>query len=380
MFLQSFRPAALLVGSRGLIAVASRLTRNFSTTEEDDIVSDRFKNTRIINLNRPPALNSLNLNMVRILTPLLKNTDADPDEKLIVVQGVGGKAFCAGGDIKAIYEGGKAGNSIPKEFFSEEYRLNYLISKLTTPYVSLLNGITMGGGIGISVHGKYRLATDNTVAAMPEAAIGFFCDVGGSYFLPRLPGSLGMFLALTGHRLKGYDVFESGIATHFIPQQKWDEFRFALASPKSYDPEAIDKLIQSYSVPHTPERSSIPWKFVEHHFSHDSVESILSSLKKDSSHKAEEIYKKMTEQSSPTSLRVIFEQLKRGKNLSLKDCLIMEYRLASEFMKQPDFFTGVASVLKIKPFTHPPQWAPLASAGGIERYFAPLPAGEDLTL
>lgn len=176
-------------------------------------------NVQKVILNRPKALNALNLPMIRKLTPLYKVATAnrkawqqDDETSLILMKGAGEKAFCAGGDIVAIAKGDE---QVQRQFFAEEYVLDYLTHTTTKPQVAILNGITMGGGVGLSVHGRYRVATPTTLFAMPETGIGFFTDVGGSHFLPRLPGFYGMFLGLTGHRLKGREVLDCGIATHY---------------------------------------------------------------------------------------------------------------------------------------------------------------------
>eukprot|EP00003_Mantamonas_plastica_P022486 TRINITY_DN3838_c0_g1_i3.p1 TRINITY_DN3838_c0_g1~~TRINITY_DN3838_c0_g1_i3.p1 ORF type:complete len:316 (-),score=68.62 TRINITY_DN3838_c0_g1_i3:427-1374(-) len=190
-------------------------------TDEPEILEESNTNVKTFVLNRPKALNALNLPMVRTLTEQYKMWDQNPAANMIVLKATGERAFCAGGDIRSIYDSVKGDNSgqntLAQDFFKEEYQLNHLIGTLSKPHVALINGITMGGGVGLSVHGTFRVATENTMFAMPETAIGLFPDVGGSFFLPRLQGELGMFLALTGQRLKSSDVKHAGIATHFVP-------------------------------------------------------------------------------------------------------------------------------------------------------------------
>lgn len=179
--------------------------RKFSAemSSNDEVLLQTFGNRCVITLNRPKALNALNLSMIQRIYPQLQEWEAE-QKVMIIIHGTGGKAFCAGGDVRSIIESRKEpGNSLAEDFFREEYKLNYLISTLETPYIALIDGITMGGGVGLSVHGYYRVSTDKTLFAMPETAIGFVPDVGGTYFLPRLKGKLGLFLALTGYRLKG---------------------------------------------------------------------------------------------------------------------------------------------------------------------------------
>nr|XP_035931398.1 3-hydroxyisobutyryl-CoA hydrolase, mitochondrial isoform X4 [Halichoerus grypus] len=189
-------------------------------TEAAEVLLERKGCAGVITLNRPKFLNALNVSMIRHIYPQLKNWEQDPETFLIIIKGAGGKAFCAGGDIRAISEAGKANQKIAQDFFREEYMLNNAIGSCQKPYVALIHGITMGGGVGLSVHGQFRVATEKSLFAMPETAIGLFPDVGGGYFLPRLRGKLGYFLALTGFRLKGRDVYAAGIATHFVDSEK----------------------------------------------------------------------------------------------------------------------------------------------------------------
>ena len=177
--------------------------QNADLAANDDVLLETVGNKCIITLNRPKALNALNLDMIRTITPALKKWEKE-EKVLVLIRGTGGKAFCAGGDVRSIIESrNQSGSTLARDFFEEEYKLNYLISTLEIPYIALIDGITMGGGVGLSVHGYYRVSTEKTLFAMPETAIGFVPEVGGTYFLPRLKGKLGLFLGLTGYRLKG---------------------------------------------------------------------------------------------------------------------------------------------------------------------------------
>ncbi|XP_063503796.1 3-hydroxyisobutyryl-CoA hydrolase, mitochondrial isoform X8 [Pongo pygmaeus] len=190
------------------------------TDAAEDVLLEKKGCAGVITLNRPKFLNALTLNMIQKIYPQLKKWEQDPETFLIIIKGAGGKAFCAGGDIRVISEAEKAKQKIAPVFFREEYMLNNAVGSCQKPYVALIHGITMGGGVGLSVHGQFRVATEKCLFAMPETAIGLFPDVGGGYFLPRLQGKLGYFLALTGFRLKGRDVYRAGIATHFVDSEK----------------------------------------------------------------------------------------------------------------------------------------------------------------
>eukprot|EP01126_Amoeba_proteus_P021381 TRINITY_DN2171_c0_g1_i1.p1 TRINITY_DN2171_c0_g1~~TRINITY_DN2171_c0_g1_i1.p1 ORF type:complete len:262 (+),score=35.35 TRINITY_DN2171_c0_g1_i1:83-868(+) len=223
--------------------------RTYSQTMgSDEVIVEKRGASVTVTMNRPKVLNSLSLDMVRYLTPLYTQWEEDPSVSSIILRGQG-RAFCAGGDIVQIYESGKTGTSLSRDFFREEYVLNHLIGTLRTPHVAIIDGITMGGGVGLSVHGKFRVASDNTVFAMPETGIGFFPDVGGTYFLPRLKGALGMFLGLTGYRLKGKHVVCAGIGTHYVPTENLKELENSLSMLTSKDSQHVEELISKFSTP-----------------------------------------------------------------------------------------------------------------------------------
>ncbi|KAJ0070685.1 hypothetical protein NL108_017486, partial [Boleophthalmus pectinirostris] len=269
--------------------------------------------------------------------------EADSDTDLVIIKAEGGKAFCAGGDIRAVTEAGKVGDSLAEDFFREEYILNHAIGTCKKPYVALIDGITMGGGVGLSVHGRFRVATEKTLFAMPETGIGLFPDVGGGYFLPRLQGKLGLFLALTGFRLKGRDVHRAGVATHFVDSGKMSDLEQELVQCPSV--EDISKVLDSYQN-QSSSGSDKPFVLEKHlaHinrlFSGDSVEGIVHNLKADGSEFAVKQVETLSRM-SPTSLKMTFKQLQLGGALSLKDVLIMEYRLSQACMRGHDFYEGV---------------------------------------
>lgn len=314
------------------------------------------------------------------------------------MKGAGGKAFCAGGDIRAMHDLGKAWHAAKEGtsgaeagseatvFFREEYTLNYLIATSPIPQVSILNGITMGGGVGLSVHGKYRVATENTMFAMPETGIGFFCDVGGSYFLPRLPGGLGLYLGLTGNRLKGGAVFHSGVATHYVPTAQLESLQEALAAvKKSSDVQGVldSMAVQPPAADQIENLAAIDRCFGSHH---KDLESVLKALQEDSSVWAKDTLKAM-DRASPTSLRVVFRQLREGgKKKNIAECLQMEYRIADAFLRpsgpSKDFFEGVRATLIDKDKKY--NWSPAALEAVPESYITPFfeetPTGGDLKL
>ncbi|XP_042678593.1 3-hydroxyisobutyryl-CoA hydrolase, mitochondrial isoform X2 [Centrocercus urophasianus] len=355
------------------------------TDSEADVLLQKKGGAGIITLNRPKVLNALSLRMIQQIYPQIKAWEQDPETFLIIIKGTGEKAFCAGGDVRAIADAGKAGDRMTQDYFREEYTLNNAVGTCKKPYVALIDGITMGGGVGLSVHGHFRVATERTVFAMPETAIGLFPDVGGGYFLPRLSGKIGYLLALTGFRLKGRDVLKAGIATHFVESEKLPDLEKDLIALKSPSKENIADLLNSY---HMQTKIDQEKEFVldEHMekinsiFSAKSMEEIVQKLKQDGSPfamKQLETINKM----SPTSLKLALRQLREGASLSLQDVFTMEYRLSQACMRGHDFYEGVRAVLIDK--DQSPRWKPAAleevSDEFVDNCFKPL-GNNDLKL
>ncbi|KAK5621659.1 hypothetical protein CRENBAI_022043, partial [Crenichthys baileyi] len=284
----------------------------------------------------------------------------DSETDIVVIKAAGGKAFCAGGDIRAVTEAGKVGNSLAQDFFREEYILNNAIGSCRKPYVAIIDGITMGGGVGLSVHGRFRVATEKTLFAMPETAIGLFPDVGGGYFLPRLRGKLGLFLALTGFRLKGRDVQRAGVATHFVESKKIPELEKELVDLKSPSDADVSRLLESFQKQSNldSDKGFVLDKHIsdiDRLFGSSSVEGIVQNLKADGSEFARKQAETLSKM-SPTSLKITFRQLQEGATLSLQDVLVMEYRLSQACMRGHDFYEGVRAVLIDK--DQNPRWNP----------------------
>lgn len=349
-----------------------------SSQPEPEVLLQKVGRAGVITMNRPKVLNALNLNMIRQIYPQLKKWEADGDTDLVIIKAVGGKAFCAGGDIRAVTEAGKVGDPLAEDFFREEYVLNHAIGTCRKPYIALIDGITMGGGVGLSVHGRFRVATERTLFAMPETGIGLFPDVGGGHFLPRLQGKLGLFLALTGFRLKGWDVQRAGVATHFVESQKVSELEKELMDLKGPSTEDISKVLDSYQSQSSlgSDRPFVLQKHVadiDRLFSADSVEGIVHNLKTDGSEFAVKQAETLSRM-SPTSLKMTLRQLQMGASLSLKDVLMMEYRLSQACMRGHDFYEGVRAVLVDK--DQSPRWSPSSleevSDQALDRCFSSL--------
>lgn len=353
-------------------------TALFSSSSSDTVLFEEAKQAGIITLNRPKALNAINLEMVKNIYAQMKQWESQ--KGLVIIRGVGEKAFCAGGDVRAIVEAGPTEAS--KDFFRNEYRLNALIGAYQKPYVAIIDGITMGGGVGLSVHGKYRVATERTLFAMPETAIGLFPDVGGGYFLPRLSGKLGLFLGLTGFRLKGQDVTKAGIATHFVPSAKLPELESALIESSGSGPQAIAQVLNQFnSVDEAPFTLEPHQNFINKCFSANRVTDILHNLRMEDNNEFAQQILKLLSKMSPTSLKVTKRQLDLGAELDLQECLKMEYRLVVHHVEKSDFKEGVRALLIDK--DQSPKWNPRTieevTMSHVESFFEELPPSEELT-
>ncbi|MCC3862025.1 enoyl-CoA hydratase/isomerase family protein [Pseudemcibacter aquimaris] len=310
----------------------------------------------VISLNRPDVLNALSLEMCLELDQKLSEWESDDSIQAVIIRGEGGKAFCAGGDVRTIVEQGFENNQMADEFFATEYKMNARIHHFKKPYIALLDGIVMGGGVGVSIHGSHRIVTEKTLFAMPESAIGLIPDVGGSYFLPRLPGSLGKYLGLTGARLKGSDVLYAGIGTAYMSSEKLEEFVATLMQEDISSDEDVDQIIARFAE--DPGEAPIDEfrDLIDAAFSETTMEDILdhlSDIDHDWARETGAVLNKM----SPISLKVIVEQLNRGAKLEFDDCMIMEYRIVAAISSyDSDFYEGVRAVLIDK--DHNPNWVP----------------------
>ncbi|XP_061143511.1 3-hydroxyisobutyryl-CoA hydrolase, mitochondrial [Syngnathus typhle] len=356
-----------------------------SSHVEPEVIMEKVGRAGVITMNRPKVLNALNLTMIRSIYPQLKKWESDSATDLVIIKGAGGKAFCAGGDIRAITEAGKVGDPLSQVFFREEYTLNNAIGTCKKPFIAFIDGITMGGGVGLSVHGRFRVATERTMFAMPETAIGLFPDVGGGYFLPRLQGKLGLFLALTGFRLKGRDVHRAGIATHFVESDKMSNLEKELVDLRSPSADNIARVLDSFhgessldcDKPFVLEQQMAD---IDRLFDATSVEGVVRNLKADGSQFAKKQAETLSKM-SPTSMKMTFKQLQLGTTLSLQDVLRMEYRLSQACMRGCDFYEGVRAVLVDK--DHTPKWKPATleevTDASVEEWFTSL-GDKDLAL
>ena len=340
----------------------------------DDVLFEKRGAIGLITLNRPQALNALNRTMCVALHRQLDDWAGDDSVKAVVVQGAGDRAFCAGGDVVGLYHAGKAGSPEWEGFFADEYRMNHAISALPKPYVALIDGITMGGGVGISIHAPYRVATERTLFAMPETAIGLIPDVGGTHALPRLPGELGTYLGLTGARLKAADCLYAEIATHHVPVEQIEVLVATLAEGGAVE-ETLAAFHQSAGdAPIAAYRDAIDF-----HFAHDRVEDIMESLA--SGDEWATTTRATLAAMSPTSMKLTLRGLRDGAGLSLAGCLENEYRIVCAIEQGHDFYEGVRAMLIDK--DKKPVWDPATleavDDAMVDHYFR-APKGGDLVL
>jgi len=343
-----------------------------------DIIPTQNGNIGTITLNRPKALNALSLAMIRSLDARLVQWAADPAIKIVTIQSSHEKAFCAGGDLKEIVHHKQKTNTTFSEIFWHEYRANYHIFHFPKPFVALLDGITMGGGVGISIHGSYRVATENFSFAMPETKIGFYPDIGASYFLPRLPGKIGIYLGLTGARINAADAMYLGLIDYYVLSDNLNLVKDELAN-SNLQPQMIDSILKKYASDPGPAPIKQYQAIIDECFHFNSVEAIIQALEKTSDPWALTVVDQL-KSLSPTSLKVTLEQLHRGLTLNFDDCLQMEYCITNHFLNSKDVYEGIRAVVIDK--DHQPKWQPATLAevtqSHIDTYFVSLTDNDKL--
>ncbi|KAM3087272.1 3-hydroxyisobutyryl-CoA hydrolase [Clarireedia jacksonii] len=356
--------------------------RELEGDEKEDVLFNTLYGVRTIELNRPAKLHSLNGSMIRKIVPRLREWAKSDMANVIIIKGASPrepgpkglppKAFCAGGDVTALATANKEGlegQQRSSDYFALEYKLDHLIATYTKPYIAFLDGITMGGGVGLSIHAPFRIATERTLFAMPETTIGFFPDVGASFFLPRMAGAIGTYLALTSERLKGVNAFYAGIATHYIHstslpglEKRLAELRFKDYHSLEERAKLINSTIEEYctGLPHD-EPILISGELrnaIDRCFGQESVADIITALKAEEGETKEWAEKTLEtlHKRSPTSVHVALHQMRLGMNWSIAETFQREHQIATKFMHHPDFTEGVDALLIRK--TGDPQWQP----------------------
>ncbi|MBX2830916.1 MAG: enoyl-CoA hydratase/isomerase family protein [Rhodospirillales bacterium] len=364
--------------------MSSDQTKPEDITDEAPVLFSQQGGVGQIVLNRPRALNALDLDMVDMMMAQLTSWEADPSIKVITIEGAGEKAFCAGGDIRGLYDARQVDDEeMLDAFYRREYHLNHYIAHYPKPYIALMDGITMGGGVGVSIHGRFKVVTERTLFAMPETGIGFFPDVGGGYFLPRCPGKIGMYLGLTGARINAADCLYAGLATHGVKSDDIDALKAALVNA-SFDQDAqvvVEDVLSRFSEAFDDAPLATMRDAIDRTFAGDSVVAIFEALEREDSDFGSKT-RDILIGKSPSALCVSFEQIRQGSDLPLADVLNMEFRLSQRMVGKPDLFEGVRAVIIDK--DHAPKWQHgdigQVDPREIAEYFEPLPADKELNL
>ncbi len=341
--------------------------------DEKQVIVERRGSAGAVLLNRAAALNALTLSMVREIAAALDVFERDPKVERVVVRGAGERAFSAGGDVRWLYERGQAGDhSAQSTFFREEYALNARIKRYRKPYVALIDGLVMGGGVGVSLHGSHRVATERASFAMPEVGIGFFPDVGATWALPRVPHRIGVAMAATGLRAHGADMAALGLATAYVESRRLDGLAEALERPGDTGAIIGEFAGAAPAAPLMAQAATI-----EHSFAQVDVASIETALAADGSDFARSLLASIASK-SPTSLAIALRQMQIGADLSFEDAMRVEFRIVTRVCRGHDFYEGVRAAIVDK--DNRPQWRPAAgqrpAAADIDAYFAPLGADE----
>ncbi|WP_426434324.1 enoyl-CoA hydratase/isomerase family protein [Bradyrhizobium genosp. P] len=352
---------------------------NDAVVAEGDLIVRREGSAGIIRLNRPKAINAVTLEMFHDIDRALDAFEADPDVAVIVLEGAGERGLCAGGDIRALWESSKVRGDLGKILWRDEYILNARIKKFPKPYVAFMDGIVMGGGVGLSAHSRHRVVTERTKLAMPEVGLGFFPDVGGTYLLSRSPGEIGTYFGLTGTTMNGPDAICAKFADAVVPSAKLAALREALTGVDRGTTSAdIDKLIGGFATGEKAGPVAAQQARIDGWFAHDRMEDIIAALKDDGSELAQATLKTLGEK-SPRGMVVTLKLLRLArKTATLEECLVREYRAALEVFASDDFREGVRAAVIDK--DRNPKWSPAqiedVTPGMIAPYFAGIGTDE----
>jgi len=330
-----------------------------------------------LRLNRPKAIHALTREMCVAMSDALLRWREDPAIRLVMIDHVDGRGFCAGGDIRLIAESGASDGVAARRFFHDEYRLNHLLFTYAKPVIAFMDGITMGGGVGISQPANYRIATERTIYAMPESGIGLFPDVGAGWYLSRLPGRTGEFLALTGARIDGAECVALGLSTHYVPGERLDELKQALIA----NPAEIDRLVTEFAEAPPEARIIGNRNKIDRLFAADRYEDVLAALKADGSEWAQKELATLATK-SPQTCKVSLRLLAQGRDhVDFAEEMKVEYRVAAHICQRHDFIEGVRALIIDK--DNSPKWDPPTPEGVtdhlLDQIFAPLPADEEWT-
>jgi enoyl-CoA hydratase len=334
-----------------------REARMHDKVDHHDVLRERLGSAGIIRLNRPRALNSLTLDMVRAIASALDDFAADTDVATVIIMGEGERGFCAGGDIRALHESGRAGTPLAETFWREEFRLNHRIATYPKPYVALMDGITMGGGVGLSSHGRHRVVTERTRFAMPETGIGYFPDVGATWLLPHASGEVGIWMGLTGLEVGAADVIYAGLADVRIAAFQLPELLDTLAGlSRGASSRDVDVVLKNLSNDPGKGPLRLNSSLIERTFRFGSVGEIVRALEAEEGDFAAETLRALQTR-SPTSLTLALRLLHQGKqSRNLAECLRRELGACLAILKSPDFYEGIRAAVIDK--DRNPKWLP----------------------
>jgi enoyl-CoA hydratase len=340
----------------------------------DEVIIERRGSAGLIRLNRPQALNSLTLPMIRAIAAALDGFAVDPAVASVIVKGEGERGFCAGGDIRLLHQSGKEKTDGAESFWREEFRLNHAIAHYPKPYVVLMDGITMGGGVGLSAHGSHRVVTERTRLAMPETGIGYFPDVGATWLLPRAPGEAGTWMGLTGLIINAADAIHAGLADHAVASSDLSALIEAIAAlPAVASPAEVHRAILGLALDTETSRLAASRDTIDRAFAHEAVEDILRALAQEPGDFAAEAAQVIATR-SPTSLKLTLRLLRAGRtSASLAECLNRELGACLGILYNPDFYEGVRAAVIEK--DRNPKWSPASlaevDAASIDCFFVP---------
>lgn len=345
--------------------------------EEEELIALVEGRGGRLRLNRPRPIHALTLDMCRRMSAALDRWSDDPGVELVLLDHAQGRGFCAGGDVRAAAESGKGDGVYARSFFHDEYQMNHLMFTYSKPIVAVMDGITMGGGAGIADPARYRIATERTVYAMPETGIGLFPDVGGGWYLARLPGRVGVFLGLTGARLDGAECLALGIATHYVASETIEDLKAAIIAR----PGDVATILDQASVTPPPARILDNRERIDRLFAADRLEEILAALEADGGDWAVKERATLATK-SPQAMKVTLRLIAEGRSKAdFAEEMVQEYALASKICRRHDFIEGIRALLVDK--DNQPRWDPptaeAVSDRLVDELFAPLPAGEGWT-
>jgi enoyl-CoA hydratase len=338
------------------------------TGESDEILTRVEGGIGLVTLNRPKAINSLNQNMVDLLSAVLIRWGRDESVRGLVLSGAGDRGLCAGGDVVAVYHSARKDGVETRRFWRDEYLLNGLVGRFPKPYVAVMDGIVMGGGVGVSAHGSIRVVTETSKVAMPEVGIGFVPDVGGAYLLSRAPGGLGLHAALTGAPFSGPDAIALGFADHFVPHDQLDAFTAAIVS------DGVQGALAHYAAEGPPSELAAQRSWIDECYAGDTVNDIIAALRGHDSEQAHAAADLIAIR-SPTAVSVALQAVRRAAKLeTLEDVLTQDYRVSSACSRSHDLVEGIRAQIIDK--DRKPKWSPATlaevSAADVDAYFAPV--------